>query len=98
MAGHGTTGVVDVSSAAHAAATPSVRDLPAPTRPTRLAPKAARLPAHAALRVRARRRPPSAVLRRVPPMLGHPSTPSTLGRFHRRAVSLRQLELLASGT
>lgn len=76
---------------------PYGRELPPPAPVTQLALKAARLPAHAALHVRAHAvGPPSALLRRVPPVLEHPATPGTLGRFNRRAVWLRQLEVLVS--
>jgi hypothetical protein len=80
------------------AGVPYGRDLRPATPPVRVCLRAARLPAHAALHVRAHAvGPPSALLRRVPPVLVHPATPGTLGRFNRRAVWLRQLELLAWG-
>lgn len=58
-----------------------------------------RFPPHLVLQARAHTgRPRSALLRSIPPIVSRPATPGSLGTFNRRAVWLRQLEMLASGT
>lgn len=60
--------------------------------------RVARLPRRGAIHVRAHAGGPrSELLRRSPPILREPTRPGLLGGFNRRALWLRQVELLARG-
>lgn len=60
--------------------------------------RARRVPPHLALHARAHSPfPRSAFLRNTPPIVRRPTARGSLGTFNRRAVWLRQLELLSSG-